>query len=102
MRVNTGKGIIKNQNCRSVPAAASSMSSGCDEKASTSSCVSIPYLLNVPRYNEDARCKYNPHIHALVASAVFRADGSFVTVPLFQENVLRQFFEANVFKLFVC
>jgi len=40
---------------------------------------------------------WNPHIHALIASGVFRADGSFVTVPLFQENILRELFEANIF-----
>jgi len=44
---------------------------------------------------------WNPHVHALISSGVFRADGSFVTVPLFQENVLRELFEANVFKLLV-
>jgi hypothetical protein len=44
---------------------------------------------------------WNPHIHALVASGVFRPDGSFVPVPLFQKNVLRELFEANVFKLLV-
>jgi hypothetical protein len=44
---------------------------------------------------------WNPHIHALVASGVFRPDGSFVPVALFQENVLRELFEANVFRLLV-
>src|SRR3990172_2041074 len=44
---------------------------------------------------------WNPHIHALISSGVFRADGSFVTVPLFQENVLRELFVANVFKMLV-
>jgi hypothetical protein len=44
---------------------------------------------------------WNPHLHALIASGVFRADGSFVLVPLFQENVLRELFEANVLKLLV-
>ncbi len=44
---------------------------------------------------------WNPHIHAIVASGAFCPDGSFVTVPLFQENVLRELFEANVFKLLV-
>jgi hypothetical protein len=44
---------------------------------------------------------WNPHIHALVASGLFRPDGSFVPVALFQENVLRGLFEANVFRLLV-
>lgn len=44
---------------------------------------------------------WNPHIHALVASGVFRPDGSFIPVALFQENVLRQLFEANLFQLLV-
>ena len=44
---------------------------------------------------------WNPHIHGLIASAIFHPDGSFVPVALFQENVLRELFEANVFKLLV-
>jgi len=32
---------------------------------------------------------------------IVRPDGTFVPIPLFQENVLRQRFEANVFKLLV-
>jgi len=44
---------------------------------------------------------WNPHTHALIPSGAFRADGSFVPVTLFQENVLRQLFETAVFKLLV-
>ena len=40
-------------------------------------------------------------VYTIIASGAFRPDGSFVPVPLFQENVLRELFEANVFKLLV-
>ena len=33
---------------------------------------------------------WNPHIHGLVASGVFRADASFVPATLIQESVLRE------------
>lgn len=42
---------------------------------------------------------WNPHIHALVASGTFRENGSFLPAALFQENILRQLFEANLYKL---
>jgi Transposase zinc-binding domain/Putative transposase len=42
---------------------------------------------------------WNPHIHGLVASGVFRADGSFVPATLMQESLLRELFEAHVFRL---
>ena len=44
---------------------------------------------------------WNPHIHALIASGTFYADGSFVPAALFAENVLRELFEAYVYKLLV-
>jgi Putative transposase/Transposase zinc-binding domain len=44
---------------------------------------------------------WNPHIHGLVSSGIFHADGSFVPAGLFQENVLRELFEAHVYKLLV-
>jgi len=44
---------------------------------------------------------WNPHIHALVSSGTFHADGSFVPAALFAENVLRELFEAYVYKLLV-
>ncbi|MCI0415823.1 hypothetical protein L0222_23865 [bacterium] len=40
-------------------------------------------------------------IHGLVASGIFNADGSFVPAVLFAENVLRELFEAHVYKLLV-
>ena len=44
---------------------------------------------------------WNPHIHALIACATFRPDGSFVPVPLLQSNIIQELFEANVFRLLV-
>ncbi|MCI0606295.1 transposase zinc-binding domain-containing protein, partial [bacterium] len=43
----------------------------------------------------------NPHIHGLIACAVFRRDGSFEPVGLLQANIIRELFEANVFRLLV-
>ncbi len=44
---------------------------------------------------------WNPHIHALIACAVFHPDGSFQPVPLLQSNIIQELFEANVFRLLV-
>jgi len=44
---------------------------------------------------------WNPHIHALVACAVFRPDGSAQPFPLLQANMIQELFEANVFRLLV-
>ena len=40
-------------------------------------------------------------MHALAATGTFRSDGSFEPILLMQENVLRELFEAEVFKLLV-
>ncbi len=44
---------------------------------------------------------WNPHIHSLIACAVFHPDGSFQRVPMLQSNIIRELFEANVFRLLV-
>jgi len=44
---------------------------------------------------------WNPHIHSLIACAVFHPDGSFQPVPLLQSNIIQELFEANVFRLLV-
>ena len=44
---------------------------------------------------------WNPHIHAWIASGSFTAAGSYVPAALFAENVLRELFEAQVYKLLV-
>jgi hypothetical protein len=44
---------------------------------------------------------WNPHIHALIACAVFHPDGSMAPVALLQANIIQELFEANVFRLLV-
>ena len=44
---------------------------------------------------------WNPHLHALAVSGTFRDDGSFEPAVLVQENILRELFEAEVFRLLV-
>jgi hypothetical protein len=39
---------------------------------------------------------WNPHIHALIACAVFHPDGSMAPVALLQANIIQELFEANV------